>query len=125
MYFEVLARFCFISLLYVMVEVLIFSDKGYIQKDSFVSADLAHSSLLDLLRGKMGDGEIVFASIEEESVCSYAFVEDNTFFVLSAKDFFARFMPEFNRLCRAKKISMFCVNCFTQKSGHRRSTTRR
>jgi len=77
-----------------MVEVSIFSDKGYVQKESFAAADLAHASLLDLLRGKMGDGEAVFAVIEEEFVCSYAFVEDNFFFVLSAKEFFAKFVSQ-------------------------------
>lgn len=77
-----------------MVEVSIFSSKGYVQKESFVAADLAHASLLDLLRGKMGDGEIVFAVVEEGSVCSYAFVEDNIFFVLPAEEFFARFVSQ-------------------------------
>lgn len=77
-----------------MVEVSIFSSKGYIQKESFEAPDLAHATLLDLLRGKMGDGEMVFAVVEEGSVCSYVFVEDNVFCVLSAEEYFNRFVSQ-------------------------------
>jgi 2-polyprenyl-3-methyl-5-hydroxy-6-metoxy-1,4-benzoquinol methylase len=75
-----------------MVEVSILSNKGYCQKQSFAAADLAHSGLLDFLRGKMYEGEIVFAVIDEDSLLSYAFIEENTIVVLSSEDFFEKFI---------------------------------
>jgi 2-polyprenyl-3-methyl-5-hydroxy-6-metoxy-1,4-benzoquinol methylase len=75
-----------------MVEVSILSSRGYVQKESFAAADLASAGLLDLLRGKMHEGEIVFALIDENSLLSYAFIEENTIVVLSSEEFFDRFI---------------------------------
>lgn len=81
-----------------MVDVLILSNKGSIQKESFVALDLAHASLLDLLRGKMCEGEVVFAVLEEDSEASYAIIEDNVIVSLSSEDFFDRFISSRSHL---------------------------
>ena len=82
-----------------MVEVSILSNKGYCQKQSFAAVNLAHAGLLDFLRGKMYEGEIVFAVIDEDSLLSYAFIEENEIVVLSSKEFFDKFISlEFRSL---------------------------